>query len=165
MVFLPYLAGERSPIWNCRAKAIWYGMDINTTKYDLIEAVLEASAFSLNQIKNHALKIFGINLESIIAVGNGTKCRYLSQLKADVFSTDYVTTNISDYAAWGAALMGGCAAQLFDGPSDVYIELQSEENTLYSPHCLTEAVSKNFVTYEELYPSLVEVMNKTYECT
>jgi xylulokinase len=160
VVFLPYLAGERSPIWNSRAKAVWFGMDINTTKYDMIEAVVEAGAFALKQIKDHAVQVFGITLNSIVAVGNGTKSAYNSQLKADIFSTNYRTTGFSDYAAWGAALMGGCAAEIFDDPRSIDVKVGAGDSNLYSPHTIEDALVNNYKIYNDLYPSLAEIMNR-----
>ena len=47
LVFLPYMAGERSPIWNPYAKGVFYGLDFSKTKGHMVRACMEGVAFSL----------------------------------------------------------------------------------------------------------------------
>lgn len=161
VVFLPYLAGERSPIWDPRAKGVWYGMDLATTRYDLIEAVFESGAFALKQILDHARTALGTNIESILAVGNGTKSKYWSQLKADLFGVPYYTTDFTDFSAYGAALMGACAAGIFAGPEAEDIPTLQISKIEYEPQYLEGKLTKNFQTYKKLYPCLKKLMTET----
>lgn len=47
VVFLPYMAGERSPIWNPRAKGVFFGLDYSKTRGHMIRAAMEGVGFSL----------------------------------------------------------------------------------------------------------------------
>ena len=47
VVFLPYMSGERSPIWNPYAKGVFYGLDFSKTKGHMVRACMEGVAFSL----------------------------------------------------------------------------------------------------------------------
>lgn len=47
VIFLPYMAGERSPIWNPHAKGVFYGLDFSKTKGHMLRACMEGVAFSL----------------------------------------------------------------------------------------------------------------------
>lgn len=47
VVFLPYMAGERSPIWNPNAKGVFFGLDYAKTKGHVIRAVMEGVAYAL----------------------------------------------------------------------------------------------------------------------
>lgn len=161
VVFLPYMAGERSPIWDPKAKGVWYGMDLNTTRYDLIEAVYESGAFALKQILQHAHTALGTDIDSILAVGNGTKSKYWSQIKADLLGVPYHTTDFTDFAAYGAALMGGCAAGIFAGPDAEDIPTLQISKITYEPQEVEEKLGNNFQTYKKLYPCLKLLMSET----
>lgn len=161
VVFLPYLAGERSPIWDPKAKGVWYGMDLNTTKYDLIEAVYESGAFALKQIQEHAHIVLNADIASIIAVGNGTKSAYWSQLKADLFGVPYHTTDFADFSAYGAALMGGCAAGIFSGPESEDIPSLQISKIEYQPKSISRGLGESFQTFKKLYPCLKQLMSET----
>ena len=47
VVFLPYMSGERSPIWDPDAKGVYYGLDFGKTKGHLIRAAMEGTAYAL----------------------------------------------------------------------------------------------------------------------
>ena len=47
VVFLPYMSGERSPIWNPYAKGVFYGLDFAKTKGHMVRACMEGVALSL----------------------------------------------------------------------------------------------------------------------
>ena len=47
LVFLPYLMGERSPVWDSAARGTLFGLTLNTTRADVIRAILEGVAFGV----------------------------------------------------------------------------------------------------------------------
>lgn len=47
LVFLPYLAGERSPLWDIHAKGVYYGIDFSKTRAHFARACMEGVAYSL----------------------------------------------------------------------------------------------------------------------
>ncbi len=160
VVFLPYLAGERCPVWNPHAKAVWYGLSLEHTQLDLLESVFEAGAFSLRQIRDLAEQRLGISLDSVIAVGNGTKSDHWCQMKADVLRLHYSTTSCTDASAYGAALMGGIAAGVFNGPLDDSIPFLKSDGREYAPSSgvTYDEYMKAFSVYSVLYPALKHLM-------
>ncbi|HCS35247.1 MAG TPA: hypothetical protein DIW48_00810 [Sphaerochaeta sp.] len=161
VVFLPYLAGERCPVWNPHAKAVWYGMTLETSRLDLLESVFEAGAFSLRQIRDIGEQHLGISIDSIIAVGNGTKSTRWCQMKADVLQVNYATTSFADASAYGAALMGGIAAGLFSSPLDPSIPFLKPDGKTYQPTLSPgyESYMQGYNIYKALYPALEHLMS------
>ena len=47
IIFLPYMSGERSPIWNSDARGVFFGIDLGTKQGQLLRAVMEGTSFSL----------------------------------------------------------------------------------------------------------------------
>jgi xylulokinase len=161
VVFLPYLSGERCPVWDPKAKGVWYGLSITTDKIDLIEAVYESSAYALRQMSEHAKKTIGLEMKKIIAVGNGTKSNHWNQLKADILDVEYHLSTITDASAFGAAMMGGISAGIFNGIDDPQLPaIGTQSHVFYPSHDRdTEAYEKGFQVYNSLYPALKHVMN------
>lgn len=159
LVFLPYLSGERSPIWDSKAKAVWYGLTLDSDKFDMIESVYESGAFALKQILDFSQNNWQKDIHSIIAIGNGTKSRYWSQLKSDVFQLPYHTTSFADASSYGAALMGGCAAKIFSSPTDSSIPTFPLDGIKYEPATEDFHLKQNKEIFDLLYPQLKNIMN------
>ena len=47
LVFLPYLAGERSPLWDPSARGAFAGLTLRHGRAHLTRAILEAAAFAI----------------------------------------------------------------------------------------------------------------------
>src|SRR5262249_53159277 len=72
MVFLPYLAGERTPHNDPDARAGFFGLDNTTTATDMAQAVLEGVAFTLIDAAI-ALKAAGRSSSAVAAIGGGAR--------------------------------------------------------------------------------------------
>ena len=83
VVFLPYMSGERSPVWNPYAKGVFYGLDFAKTKGHMVRACMEGVAFSLR----HNLEVAeeaGAKAEVLRAMGGSANSLLWTQIKADV---------------------------------------------------------------------------------
>ncbi|MBN2860123.1 MAG: hypothetical protein JXK93_07675 [Sphaerochaetaceae bacterium] len=158
VVFLPYLSGERCPVWDPDAKAVWYGMSLKTTSLDLLESVFEAGAYSLRQIRENGERFLQNRIDSVIAVGNGTKSEHWNQMKADVLSVPYRTTAFRDASAYGAAIMGGVASGIYADTTDRAIPVLQVDGHVYHPR--TEGTSeyeRGYRSYLQLYPAVKDL--------
>ncbi len=167
VVFLPYLAGERSPVWDPDAVGVWYGLTLASSKADMIEAVYESSAYGMKQILDIASEKFGCQPGSILAVGNGTKGECWNQIKADVLQVPYYPVQNADAAAFGAAMMGGIASGLFSGPYDPQIPQLQKSGKEYLPcgNDLFREYEKSYRVYISLYPALKSIHGNPEEPT
>ena len=159
IVFLPYLAGERSPIWNPDASGTWFGLTRNTGRPDMIRAVFEASAYAMRQLMEEARKTWGWYPETIMGVGGGVQSSLWNRIKADVMSVRYATSENSDAAALGAALMGGIAGGMFADTGDSAIpRLESYGQPLEPDKAVKDVYHRMFDIYTSLYPRLESSM-------
>lgn len=102
IIFLPYVNGERAPVWNQRAKGNFYGLSIGHKKEHLIRAVLEGITFNIYQIGKSLETVAG-KPEKISVNGGLTKSPLWVQIMADVFGKEIHLSNTHHNAAWGAA--------------------------------------------------------------
>jgi len=152
IIFLPYINGERAPLWNGRAKGNFFGLSINHKKEHLTRAVLEGIAFNIYQIGNSLEKIAGAP-KKISVNGGLSKSELWVQIMADIFGQEIYLSDTHHNAAWGAAwtaLVGIGKAESFEAiktslPSEKVIEPNMEIHQVYS---------KLYRKYEKLSASM-----------
>ena len=83
LIFLPYMSGERSPIWDPNAKGVYYGLDFSKTKGHLIRAAMEGVAYSLKHNLDIGEKT-GAKVEELLAMGGSANSLLWTQIKCDV---------------------------------------------------------------------------------
>ena len=79
LIYLPYLMGERTPHLDPDCRGVFFGLSAIHTKRDMLRAVLEGVAYSLNDCKN-IIGGMGVPVNDMMACGGG---RYLQNLAAD----------------------------------------------------------------------------------
>ena len=160
VLFLPYLSGERSPIWDANASGCWVGLRLDTTKADMVRAVFEGGAYGLRQILSRAERHWGWKPENLLSVGGGTRSRGWFQIKADILGVEYLPADLPDAAAMGAALLGGIAGGIFTGVTDPTLPqvARPKETVSPGPNDRRAVYDQMFAVYEKLYPALKDSM-------
>jgi xylulokinase len=162
VVFLPYLAGERSPIWDAEASAAWVGLRLAHTRADMVRAVFEGAAFGLRQILERAEAQWNWHPAKLVGVGGGAHSRFWAQIKADVLHLEYGMAEFTDASALGAALLGGVACRRysgFDDPALPAIRVASQYITP-GPAERRETYDRQFAVFADLYPVLAPAMHR-----
>lgn len=118
MLFLPYINGERAPIWNQRAKGNFYGVTITHKKEHFIRAVLEGVTFNLYQI-GKALERLAGEPKKIFVNGGLARSPLWLQMMADIFEAEIYISESHHSAAWGAAWTALVATGKVDSFEDI----------------------------------------------
>jgi xylulokinase len=110
LVFLPHLAGERAPLWNADARAVFLGMTAHTTPGHLVLAVLEGVAHAARHLREACEEAAGFRAQTLRLSGGGAASELWNQVRADAHrcTLEQVTSTMT--GCLGAALMGGVAA-------------------------------------------------------
>jgi len=112
VLFLPYMAGERSPLWDADAKGVLYGLGFDKTRDHVVRAMLEGVAFSLEHNLRTAAET-GAEIGTLNAMGGSSNSRLWTQIKADVTGRT-IQVPFSDTATTlGAALLAGVGCGLY----------------------------------------------------
>jgi xylulokinase len=145
LYFLPYLLGERSPLWNPLARGAFIGLARHHGAAHLARAVLEGVAFNLRTILLALEEIAG-PIPAIEAIGGGARSDAWLQVMADVWGVPVRRRSLVDEAnALGAAVVGGMAVGLLDR-WEVARELSTIERTF-------EPRTASHDRYTEIYPA------------
>jgi xylulokinase len=112
LIFLPYLTGERTPYPDPNARGVFMGLTLRHDKAHLCRAVLEGVAYGLRDSLELMVEL-GLEIRQIRASGGGARSDLWRQILADVFDTELVVINVTEGAAYGAALLAGVGAGVY----------------------------------------------------
>ncbi|SFM20182.1 xylulokinase [Pelosinus propionicus] len=161
LVFLPYLCGERSPVFDTRASGLFFGLNINTYKADIIRAVYEGVAYGMQQIYKIGSERWNVSPDYIKCVGGASKSALAIQLRADVLNKQVRTIQSSNTAAYGAAMLGALAAGVYTRIEDVPC-IEDYGKIVEPNHDNVSFFEKHSEIYRQLYPNLKELMRMQY---
>ncbi|GAB6276412.1 MAG: xylulokinase [Rectinema sp.] len=101
---LPYLNGERAPLWDADARAIFAGMGSGHTRADMLVAILEGVAFSL---RNNAeiIESLGLKTNKFRVSGASALSKSWNQIKANVLKTDIALLGSHEVSCLGASML------------------------------------------------------------
>jgi xylulokinase len=152
LLFLPYLTGERTPYPDPNARGAFIGLTVRHTKAHLTRAVLEGVSFGLRD-SLELMRALGIPTTQVRASGGGARSKLWRQILADVFDAEIVTVNITEGAAYGAALLAGVGVGIYrdvESACDAVIKTTSSDQ----PSEAKSIYAKYYPRYRALYPAL-----------
>lgn len=144
LLFLPYLAGERTPHQDSNAKGVFCGMTLKHNRYHMARAVMEGVTFSLKDCMEVVTGI-GISCNKVIASGGGSNSKLWLQMQADIFEQDIYRSITTEQACLGAAITAGVGVGIYSGYEQACENLVELDNTIYHP------IEKNVSIYNEYY--------------
>ena len=159
VVFLPYMAGERSPIWNKDAKGVFYGLDFSKTRAHMIRACFEGVAFSLKHNLDVAEKA-GAYVDKLYATGGSANSELWTQIKADITGKQIIVPSSDTSATMGAAMLAGVGVGIYKDFEDAVTKYVKVKRT-HEPNTESQTYQKNYRTYLELYRNLKDLMEIT----
>jgi len=116
-VFVPYLLGERAPIWNTLARGAFLGLSRADGTAELARAVLEGVAFSVRHVLDTAVEITGKAVSQVYLSGGGSSGGLAVQVRADVLGVPVTVPTRREAATLGAAVLAGLAVGAFASPA------------------------------------------------
>lgn len=157
LIFLPYLQGERAPVWNADATGVWVGVRSIHDQRHFTRACLEGVTYALRQIGASLEETIG-PIEHIVASGGFTRSEVWLQLVADVFQKPVRLTGVADASAIGACLMGFLALGLINSLDEARSLIQVVRT--YEPDAARHAIYQaNYRVYTQLYGRLQDLMH------
>jgi xylulokinase len=113
LYFLPYLDGERCPYPDPFARACWIGLSREHDRASMARAVIEGITFGMtDQILR--MRSLGMAVSEVRCAGGGAKSRFWRQLQANCYQAKTVTVDTENSSAFGAALLAGVGAGVWD---------------------------------------------------
>ena len=157
VVFLPYLAGERSPIWDPSATGAFVGLTLAHGRGHLARAILEASALAIRHVAEPMLAA-GVRVTAMRACGGPARSETWNQIKADVTGFPVLVPAVLETAVLGSAILGAVAIGACpDVPTAVRSMTRIERRLEPRPEAAA-TYDRAFEVYTGLYPALRPVL-------
>lgn len=154
LIFLPYLFGERAPIWNSDASGVFFGIKSHHKQEQFTRAVVEGISFALYDIAQNLID-GGSCIETIHVSGGFVRSASWLQILADIFNLKVCLLNNDDASAMGAAFLGlkeiGMVSDLDKlRPNNIKEVMPQAENR--------DVYQRNFQAYRKIYNCTKELM-------
>ncbi|CAG1016824.1 xylulokinase [Anaerolineales bacterium] len=143
LIFLPYMAGERTPLWSSLPRGVFFGLTYNTSRADTLRAIMEGCAFAVYDNLQIAEE-HGAVVDEYLGSGGATQSAVWCQIKADIYGKPFIVARRADggegghdlglfaLTAYGIGLhkdIGACVSDLL--PTRQVFEPSMKSHALY----------------------------------
>lgn len=157
LVFLPYLAGERSPLWDPDAKGVFFGLTYAHTRAHMIRAVMEGTAYALRHNIEAAAEAGG-QVNVMRAMGGSANSLIWTQIKSDVTGKPIDVPSSDTATGLGAAILAGVAAGIYRDFEDA-VRRTVHVQRRHAPQMEHQAIYETgYRKYRALYARLAPMM-------
>ena len=154
--FLPYLMGERSPINDTDARATFVGMSMDTTRADMMLAVLEGVAFAIRDSVEIARSL-GIEIHASKVCGGGAKSMLWKKIIASVLGVRLEVPACEQGPGMGGAMLAMVACGAYDSVQAAADALTSTASVVEPDAELMKLYDEQYKKFKVIYPALKAV--------
>ena len=159
VIFLPYMAGERSPIWDPNACGVFFGIRFGVSRAQMIRACMEGVAYALRHNLETAEAV-GAKAGTLRAMGGSANSRVWTQIKADVTGCGIEIPAGDTATTLGAAILAGVGTGVFPGFEEAARQTVGVRRAIFPDPAQREAYEKGYRTYRQLYDRLKDLMDQ-----
>ena len=156
LLVLPYFSATGTPYFDTNAKGVIIGLQLTTTRGEIIKALLEGVALEM-KLNLQLMEKSGMKIDTLIATGGGTRNKSWTQLKADVLNKKILVRNVAEAGCYGAAMLACSTAEKI--PVEKLLRQNNIKSEVFTPDSGNAAVyDSKYETYRKLYPGLKSLM-------
>ncbi len=155
LIFLPYLQGERAPIWNANARGVYFGLNIKHEQKHFVRATIEGILYAFYNIgktlEEHR------SFKSLSANGTFASYPLWMQIMADVFDKPvHIKQNSGpDSVACGGFLVSATELGMYKSLDDAAQKVKLTDS--FQPHAQNHSVyMKHYAIFERLSTKLFD---------
>ena len=157
--YLPYLMGERSPINDTDARATFLGMTMDSTREDMLQAVLEGVAFAIRDSFEVA-KSIGIDIKRSNLCGGGAKSPLWRSIIANVLNITLDIPQTEEGPGYGGAMLAMVGCGVYASVEDCARALVSTTKSIEPDPEIAARYEERYAAFREIYPALKSVFKK-----
>lgn len=151
--FLPYLMGERSPINDTNARGTFIGMTMDTSRSDLVQAVLEGVAFAIRDSFEVATSL-GISIPKTKICGGGSKSPLWRTIFANVLGIPLELLKTEQGPGYGGAILAMVGCGQYESVQAAVDDLVEVAAVVEPDAELTKRYEARYQQFRKLYPAL-----------
>lgn len=151
--FLPYLMGERSPHNDANARAMFIGMSMDTTREDMVQAVLEGVAFGLRD-SLEVSRSLGICIERSKICGGGAKSQLWRKIIAAVLNIELDIIECEEGPGYGGAILAAVGCGEFPDVETACNKFVKVIDTIKPEQELVAKYETKYQEFKKIYPTV-----------
>jgi xylulokinase len=162
LVFLPYLAGERTPHADPYARGVFFGLSLKHGRGHMVRAVLEGVCYGLRDSLELMLAL-DLKVREVRVLGGGARSLLWRKILADVFGADVYTMEVDEGSSFGAAILASVGTKAYATVRDAARSMVRTKDVVKYDPANRELYSKYYALYRELYPALKNLYKRLAE--
>ena len=159
LYFLPYLMGERSPINDTDARGVFAGMMLETTRTQMILAVLEGVAYAIRDSFEVA-KSLGLNIKSSMFCGGGAKSPLWRKIFANVLGIELGIPRSEEGPGYGGAMLAMTGCGEFKDVSECAHALVKTREVVRPDPVIAARYEEKYRKFSKIYPSMKDLFKE-----
>jgi len=153
LIFLPYMMGERSPLWHTNARGVFFGLTLATPKAAMVRAILEGTAFALRHNMEVAMRV-GAEIREVRSVGGCSRSDLWNQIKADVLGRPLLLPQVSVGSPFGCAVLAGMGVGVYPDVRKSLLEMVQLTRRFEPNPANQERYTRSYQVYRDIYEHL-----------
>jgi xylulokinase len=154
LIYLPYISGERTPIWNPYARGVMFGLTLGHNRNDFMRSIFEGASFAIR----HVIEILevdnGMRIEKIRIGGAAATNGVWNQIIADILGKTVVNLTEIHTEVLGAAVLAGVGIGAYPDYETALGQVVAVDSEFVPDPKAHDAYNQLFPLYKELYPDV-----------
>ena len=159
--FLPYLMGERSPINDTNTRGTFIGLTMDTSRADMVQAVLEGVAFALRDSLEVARSL-GLEIDRSRLCGGGARSPLWRKILANVLNLPLDIPQTEEGPGYGAAMLAMVGSGAYDSVASCAGALTGIKESIEPDFVLSSLYEERYNIFRQIYPgtkNLFSILN------
>jgi xylulokinase len=152
VLMMPHFEGAGTPYWDAKARGLYLGLSLSTSKADLARAVMEGIALEIGQ-SLEILREWGAPAHRAVITGGAGRSPVWAQIQANIYGIPVTLLKETDAAAVGAAILAGLGARVYENVETGIGQLVKLDK-IFAPEC----------DKTEMYELLSLIQVQAYRC-
>jgi xylulokinase len=157
--FLPYLMGERSPINDTNARGTFIGMTMDTSRAEMLQAVLEGVAFAMRDSYEIARSI-GLDIPTAMICGGGSKSKLWRKMFTNILGIPLSRPKTEQGPGYGGAMLAMVGCGEYSSVRDAADALVETADTEEPDPEIKERYEDRYQQFKLIYPTCKELFPK-----
>ena len=157
--FLPYLMGERSPINDTNARGTFIGLSMDTSRADMVQAVLEGVAFALRDSFEVARSL-GLKIDRSRLCGGGARSLLWRKILSNVMNIPLDIPQTEEGPGYGAAMLAMVGTGSFESVAACAEALTGVKETIEPDPALSSLYEERYNKFRQIYPGIKDLFLK-----
>jgi xylulokinase len=156
LLWAPYLMGERTPHLDPNARGALIGLTASHGRGHVVRAILEGVAYSLKDTFT-LFEEMRVPVDGVRLGGGGARSSLWRQIQADVYGYEVETVEAEEGAAYGAAILAGVGARLWNSVDDACRSVVRPAGSTKPRPDAADRMKKGYAAYRRLYGAISSV--------